>query len=146
MFWWKCQSFWDSKCLDLRGLEPPTFRLMPNSLTIWAFKARHLLSYVFEYWFWRYRYIFLSKVNIWNVNCVRATVFMLDVLVKVSKFLRQKMSWPEVLTLFTVVMYEIPLWHKSVCLGQEMQLNWEHKFCAFFRIQETFKIFSIHTN
>ena len=40
-----------------------------------------------------------SKVNIWNVNCVWATAFTFDtrkgVLVKVSKFLRPKMSRPE---------------------------------------------------
>ena len=42
---------------------------------------------------------FLCKVNIWYVNCARATAFIFDtrtgVLVKVSKFLRQKMSRPE---------------------------------------------------
>ena len=43
--------------------------------------------------------LFLSKVNIWNVNCSRAVAFIFDprtdVLVKVSTFLRQKMSRPE---------------------------------------------------
>ena len=29
---------------------------MPNVLTIWAIRARHFLSHVFEYWLWRYRY------------------------------------------------------------------------------------------
>ena len=42
---------------------------------------------------WWYRY-FLSKVNIWNVNHARSTAFIFDtrtgVLVKVSKFVRQK--------------------------------------------------------
>ena len=28
------------------GLEPPTFGFMPNALTIWALRARHLLSHV----------------------------------------------------------------------------------------------------
>ena len=83
---------------EQRGLEPPTFRFMPNALTIWAIRARHLLSHVFEYWLWQYRY-YISKVNIWNVNCARTTAFIFDtwtdVLVKVSKFMRQKMSWPE---------------------------------------------------
>ena len=41
----------------------------------------------------------LSKVNIWNVDCARATTFIFDartdVLVKVSKLLRKKMSRPE---------------------------------------------------
>ena len=43
--------------------------------------------------------IFYSKVNIWNDNCARATAFIFDtrtdVIVKVSKFLRHKMSRPE---------------------------------------------------
>ena len=69
------------------GLEPPTFGFMPNAVTYWAIRARHLLTYVFEHWLWRYRY-FCSKVNIWYVNCARATAFIFDtrtgVLVKVS--------------------------------------------------------------
>ena len=77
------------------GLEPPTFGFMPNALTYWAIRVRHLLSHVVEYWLWRYRY-FWSKVNIWNVNCVWATAFIFDtwkgVLGKVSKFLKY-MPW-----------------------------------------------------
>ena len=42
---------------------------------------------------------FWSKVNIWYVNCARATSVIFDtrtgVIVKVSKFLRQKISRPE---------------------------------------------------
>ena len=72
VFLGQCQSFWDRKCLDLRGTRPPIFGYMPNALTCWAIWARHLLSLVVEYWLWRYRY-FWSKVNIWNVNCARAT-------------------------------------------------------------------------
>ena len=49
----------------------------------------------YEHWLWRYRY-FWSKVNIWNVNCARATALIFDtrtdVLVKVSNIMRQKMS------------------------------------------------------
>ena len=45
------------------------------------------------------QYIYICKVDIWNVNCARATKFIFDtptdVLVKVGQFLRQKMSWPE---------------------------------------------------
>ena len=90
VFLWKCKSFLETENVwTWGGLEPPTFGFMPNALTIWAIRARHLLSHVFEHWLWRYRY-FLSKV--WNVNCARATVFIFDtrtvVLVKVSKFFR----------------------------------------------------------
>ena len=42
----KCQSFWDRKCLDRGGLEPPIFGFMPNTLTYWAIRAEHLLSHV----------------------------------------------------------------------------------------------------
>ena len=59
------------------GLEPPTFGFMPNALTYWAIRARHLLSHVVEYWLWRCRYLW-SKVNIWNINCARATAFIFD--------------------------------------------------------------------
>ena len=69
------------------GLEPPTFGFMPNALAIWAITARQLLSHVFEYWLWRYRY-FWGKVNILKVNCARATAIIFDTrtdaLVKVS--------------------------------------------------------------
>ena len=47
----------------------------------------------------RHQDIIWSKANIWNVNCAQATAFIFDtwtgVLVKVSKFLRQKMSRPK---------------------------------------------------
>ena len=70
----------------------------PIPISFWAIRARHLPSHVFEHWLWRYRY-FWSKVNIWYVKCARATAFIFDtltgVLVKVSKFLIQKMSRPK---------------------------------------------------
>ena len=80
------------------GLEPPIFGFMANALAYWTIRTRHLLSHVFEYWLWWFRY-FWSKVNIWNVNCARATAFIFEtrtsVLVKVSNFSRQNMSRPE---------------------------------------------------
>ena len=75
MFLWKCQDFETENVSTWGGLEPPTFGFMPNALTIWAIRARHLLSHVVEYWLWRYRY-FLRKANIWYVNCARATAFI----------------------------------------------------------------------
>ena len=45
IFLWKCRSFWDRKCLNLRGTWTPTFRFMPNAPTIWAIRPRHLLSH-----------------------------------------------------------------------------------------------------
>ena len=80
------------------ALEHPIFEFMPNVLTIWAVGARYFLSHVLEHWLWWYRY-FLCKLNMWNANCVRATAFIFntrtDVLVKVLKFFRQKLSRPE---------------------------------------------------
>ena len=65
MFLWKCQSFWDKKCLKLRVSWTPNFR-------IHAQYSNHL------------RDIFVVKL----------TFRMLTVPVQVSKDLRQKMSWP----------------------------------------------------
>ena len=62
--------------VSTRGaFEHPTFGLMPNALTYWTIRVRHLLSHVFEHRLWWYRY-FWSKVSIWNDNCVRATAFI----------------------------------------------------------------------
>ena len=63
-----------------------------RSFEVFVVSALWLAPYLTKLVFW-------SKVNIWYVNCAHATAFILDtrtgVLVKVSKFLRQKMSWPE---------------------------------------------------
>ena len=69
--------FWDRKGLDLRGTRSPTFVFMPNALTYWAIRARHLLSHVFEHWLWWYIY-FWSEINIWNVNCALAKAFIFE--------------------------------------------------------------------
>ena len=52
------------------GLEPPTFGFMPNALTIWVIRTRHLLSHFVEHWLWCYRY-FEVKLTFWNINCAR---------------------------------------------------------------------------
>ena len=50
MFLWKCQSFETENVSTWGGLNPATFEFMPNALTIWAIRARHLLSHDSEYW------------------------------------------------------------------------------------------------
>ena len=95
MFFWKF-----SRQKMSEGTRNPNLRIHGkcSNPTIWAFRARYLLSHVCEYWIWWYRY-FLNNVSIWNVNCVQATAFIFDtrtdVLLKVTNFLRQKMSRPE---------------------------------------------------
>ena len=46
VFLWKCQRFWDRKCLDLRGTRTPNLRIHAECSTHWAIRARHLLSHV----------------------------------------------------------------------------------------------------
>ena len=46
MFLWKCERFGDRKCLDLRGTRISNLRIIQNALTIWAIRAKHLLSHV----------------------------------------------------------------------------------------------------
>ena len=38
----KCQNFETENASTWGGLEPPTFGFMPNALTCWAIRARHL--------------------------------------------------------------------------------------------------------
>ena len=52
----------------------PIFGLMPNAPVIWAISP-DICCPMFEYWLWRYRY-FWNRVNVWNVDCVRATSFI----------------------------------------------------------------------
>ena len=56
MFLWKGRRFREKMSRPERDSNPPTFEFMPNALTTWAIRARHLLSHVFEYSLWRYRY------------------------------------------------------------------------------------------
>ena len=81
-----CESvnvFWSINTLNLstwRGLEAPTFGIMPNSPTTWAIRARHLLSHVFEYWLWRYRYFVVKltfEIYIYICVCVCMYIYVL---------------------------------------------------------------------
>ena len=98
VFLWKCQYFWDRKCLDLRGTRTPNLRIHAECFNLLSYQGQTFAVPCFEHWLWWHRH-FWSKVNIWNVNCAQATAFIFDtwtgVLVKVSKFLRQKMSRPQ---------------------------------------------------
>ena len=86
------QHFWDRKCVDLRGTRTPNLRIQAEFSNHLSYQGQTFAVPFFKYWLWRYRY-FWSKVNIWNVNCARATAVIFDtrtdVLVKVSKFLKQ---------------------------------------------------------
>ena len=68
VFFWKCQSFWDRKCLDLRGTRTSNLRIHAECSNLLSYQGQIFVVPCFEHWHCRYRY-FLSKVNIWNVNC-----------------------------------------------------------------------------
>ena len=70
MFLWKCQSFWDRKCLDLRGTRTPNLRIHAECSNHLSYQGQTFVVFCFEHWLWRYGY-FWSKVNIWTVNCAR---------------------------------------------------------------------------
>ena len=98
VFLWKCQSFRNRKCLDLRGTRIPNQRIHAECSNLLSHQGQTFAVPYFEHWLWRYR-CFWSKVNIRDVNYARATAFIFDtrtgVLVKVSQLPRQKMSRPE---------------------------------------------------
>ena len=79
--------------LDLRGTRTPNLWIHAECSNHLSYQGQTFAAPCFEHWLWRYRYI-LSKVNIWNVNCARATAFIFDtrtdILVILSKVLRPK--------------------------------------------------------
>ena len=93
VYLWKCQSFWDREYLDLKGTRTPNLRIHAECSNILSYQGQTFASPCF----WTLAVavqIFLSKVNIWNVNCARATAFIFDkwtgVLVKESKIWDKK--------------------------------------------------------
>ena len=75
MFLWKCQSFWDRKCLDLRGTRASNLRIHAECSSHWRNKGQTLATPCC--WLW-YNCYCCSKINIWNVNCTRATTFIFE--------------------------------------------------------------------
>ena len=69
VFLWKCQSFWDRNCLDLRGARTPNLRIHAECSKLLSYQGQTFAVPCFEHWLWRYRY-FWSKVNIWIRNFI----------------------------------------------------------------------------
>ena len=93
---WMCQSFWDRKCLDLRGTRTPNLRIHAECSNHFELSGPDICCPMFVNTGSGGIDIFWSKVNIWNVICARVTAFIFDtrtdVLVKVSNFFRQNVS------------------------------------------------------
>ena len=93
----KVSKFLRQKMYRPEGDSNPNLRIHAECSNLLSYQGQTFAVPCFEYWLGQYRY-FWSKVNIWNVNCARATAFIFQtrtgVLVKVSNFLRQKMSQP----------------------------------------------------
>ena len=51
--------------------NPPNLGFTPNALIIRAIRARHVLSHVFEYWLWWYRYFFCKEKLTFGMLTVR---------------------------------------------------------------------------
>ena len=98
MFLWKYWIFLCIKCLDLRETRTSNLRIhaecsnhlscQGHTFAVPCFLTGSGGADIFD-----------VQVNIWNFNCAWATAFIFDtqtnVLVKVPKILRQKMSRPE---------------------------------------------------
>ena len=72
-FLWKCQSFWDRKCLDLRWTRSPNLRIHVECSNHLSYQAQ---AFAVPYCWILALTCFFCKVNIWNVNCARATAFI----------------------------------------------------------------------
>ena len=99
MFLWRCKSFWDRP----GGIEPQPADSC-QMLCPFELSGPDICCPMFLNTGSGGIDIFLDKVNIWNVNCARAATFIfntwMDGLVKVSRFLRQKKSWPELMFMY----------------------------------------------
>ena len=93
VFLWKCQRFWDRKCLNLRRTRTPNLRIHAECSNLLSYQGQTFavpcfltLALAVD--------IFSSKANIWNVDCARATAFIFDTrtgaLVKMSKICDRK--------------------------------------------------------
>ena len=90
----KWQRFWDRKYLNPGGSRTPNLRIHIECSTVSATGTGHSLYHVFVILALVFIDIFVCKVNIWNVNCARATSLIFDsqrdILEKVMEFLRLK--------------------------------------------------------
>ena len=77
MFLRKRRSLQIRRFLNLRGLEPPTFGFMPNSLPV-ELLGSDIFYPMFSDTGSVSTYISFCKASIWNVYCERATVFIFD--------------------------------------------------------------------
>ena len=97
IFLWNCRRFWDKNASIWGELE--TFGFMSNALTIWVLSGPDICSPMF----WNTGSggidIFVVKLPFAMLTVRRATSFIFgsrtDVLVKVSKFLREKIYYTE---------------------------------------------------
>ena len=56
MFLWKCQSFWDRNCLDLRGTRTPNLQVHAECSNHLSYQGQTFAVPCFLYWLWQYRY------------------------------------------------------------------------------------------
>ena len=57
----KCQSFWDRKCLGLRGTRTPNLRIHAECSNLLSYQGQTFAVPCFEHWLWRYRFFFFFK-------------------------------------------------------------------------------------
>ena len=58
VFLWKCQSFWDRKCLDLRRTRTPNLRIHAECSNLLSYQSQTFPVPYFEHWLWWYSYFF----------------------------------------------------------------------------------------
>ena len=67
VFLWKCQSFWDRKCLDLRGTRTPNLRIHAECSFLSQCWFRSLLHGITNpQWFQHLNLLFWPKMNSFN--------------------------------------------------------------------------------
>ena len=62
MFLWKCQSFWDRKCLDRGGTRTANLRIHAECSNHLSYQGQTFAVPCFEHWLWRYLLIHFINV------------------------------------------------------------------------------------
>ena len=134
VFLGKCQSFWDRKCIDLRGTQTPNLRINAEYSNLLSYQGHTFAVPCCWILALGYRYLW-SKVNIGNINCALATAFIFDTQALIWNLKVRFMGvvigqgnavspvsdsllffcfasiWP---TIYDIQLFEIRLWKKSM--------------------------------
>ena len=145
------QIFYTENISTWGGLQPPIFGFMPNALTIWIIRARHLLSHVFNTLRPRQngrhfvddilKWIFLNE-NVWILLKI-SLKFVPKVQINNIPALDQIMAWrrPGDKPLSEPMMVRLPT---HICVTRPQWVDTGSGGIDIFEVKLTFEMLTVH--